>query len=261
MRLLIALPDAALAAAIQAEMENRLWDVEVQSNGSRIAEWAEAFDIMLIHHCLCGSDGWQACERLAARFLLSPPRILFISPAAFSSVRPFWADCVVEAGVSADRLCDLLSLLSQKPLPRMAAAQTYSISQITEAFLDEIAMSRQLKGYPYASWLLAHMLPSPQWERQPLSLAYAACAENFHTSPACVERCLRVAVESVFIRGSMSGIERFFGATVDPERGKPTNRAFLLQAVQQLRLLHSRTAALSPNSSEMHHRPAAPTSV
>ena len=66
---------------------------------------------------------------------------------------------------------------------------------------------------------------------------YRDCAAAFGVSPASVERCLRVAVESVFTLGSISGIERCFGATVDPERGKPTNRAFLCQAAQRLRLL------------------------
>ena len=90
---------------------------------------------------------------------------------------------------------------------------------------------------------------------------YQACARAFSTTPAAVERCLRVAVESVFTQGSIRGIERFFGATVDPERGKPTHRAFLREAAQQLRLDHSLAATRSPKSSEMHHSPAAPTMV
>ena len=72
---------------------------------------------------------------------------------------------------------------------------------------------------------------------------------------------LMLPVESVFTQGSMRGIERFFGATVDPDRGKPTNRAFLLQASQQIRLDHSLADTRTPNSSELHHSPAAPTRV
>ena len=36
---------------------------------------------------------------------------------------------------------------------------------------------------------------------------------------------------------SIPEIERFFGATIDPDKGKPTNRAFLMEAASQLRLL------------------------
>lgn len=261
MRLLIAMPDAALAAAIQAEMENRLWRVEAECDGRRIPALAAGFDVLLIHHCLCGLDGWHACESLAASRLLCPPRILFVTPADFVSHPPPWADSIVEAGVSVHRLCALLLQLAQKPLPRMAAAQMCETLRMAQQFLNDIEMDCHLRGYAYAAWLLARMLPSPLWERQPLSLSYAACAEAFGVSAASVERCLRVAVENVFTSGSMKGIEQYFGATVDPERGKPTNRAFLLQAAQQLRLLHSRAAERSPNKSEMHHKPAAPTSV
>lgn len=261
MRLLMALPDLALAASIQSEMENRLWNTEYIADGRQAVALAAHCDVLLIHHCLCGMDGWQVCETLAASPPLHPPRILFIGPSAFASKHPDWADCAVEAGVSVPQLCNLLLVLIQKPLPRLTAAQMPWITQTVKQFLDEIAMHPQLKGRAYAAWLLERMLPSPVWEQQPLGLSYAACAKAFATTPASVERCLRVAIENVFMRGSISGIEHFFGATVDPERGKPTNRAFLLQAVQELRLLHSRTAARSPNRSEMHHKPAAPTSV
>ena len=97
-----------------------------------------------------------------------------------------------------------------------------------------------------------------------MSQWYGQCAKVHHTSAAAVERCLRVAVESVFTQGSLQGIERCFGATVDPEKGKPTNRAFLLKAARLLRRRmadYSFTDTRSLNSSEMHHRPAAPTSV
>ena len=99
------------------------------------------------------------------------------------------------------------------------------------------------------------------WRRRPWVSSTARAPAPLAPRPTAVERCLRVAVESVFTQGSMRGIERFFGATVDPERGKPTNRAFLLQASQQIRLDHSLADTRSPNSSEMHHSPAAPTRV
>ena len=122
-------------------------------------------------------------------------------------------------------------------------------------------MDRRYKGRAYAAWLLEHLAPSPGVEERSMGQLYRSCARAFGTTPTAVERCLRVAVESVFTQGSMRGIERFFGATVDPERGKPTNRAFLLQASQQIRLDHSLADTRSPNSSEMHHSPAAPTRV
>jgi len=161
----------------------------------------------------------------------------FASRLELANSKPAWADCMVHAGVSVERLCTLISLLGEKAISHIAAAQLASVARLTEQFLDEIAMKPRIKGRAYAAWLLKRMIISPRWAQQPLNQCYAACAQAFGVSPASVERCLRSAVESVFTQGSLSGIERFFGATIDPERGKPTNRAFLLQAAQQLQLI------------------------
>lgn len=263
MRLLIALPDPLLARQVGAEMENRLWSVDILADGRRLAAREETDDLWLLHDCLPGLDGRSAGDALAARRPVCPPRILFLCPMEFAKDRPAWADCMVEPGVSVSRLCELLRLLAEKPLPKLAAAHEPDTARAVEAFLDVIALDRRLKGRVYAEWLLERMVPSPLAASRPLQSLYAACGQAFGCSAQAVERCVRVAVESVFTQGNLRGIERFFGATVDPERGKPTNRAFLLQASQQLRLelSHSLADARSPKSIEMHHSPAAPTTV
>ena len=109
------------------------------------------------------------------------------------------ADGAVPADCSGARLAALLSVLAKKPLPRL--------------------------------------VPVPGLDQQPVNRLYAECARAFGVSAGAVERCLRVAVEGVFTMGSIPEIERFFGATIDPDKGKPTNRAFLMEAASQLRLL------------------------
>jgi len=261
MRLVIAWPDKQSAWSIRSMMEQQGWDVELLSDGRELLHLSAGVDVAVLHLCLPGLDGLSAGDALAANAPLRPPRILFAAPKEWCVHHPLWADCTVEAGISLPCLCRLIEILAKKPLPKLAAAgQTYIASGV-ESFLDELAFPKRMKGRVYAAWLLRRMVPATADEM--LSSLYADCAKAFSTTPAAVERCLRTAVENVFTQGSMSGIERFFGATVDPERGKPTNRAFLMQAAQLLRteLTYSRTAARSPNSSEMHQRPAAPTSV
>ena len=118
----------------------------------------------------------------------------------------------------------------------MAAANETIIQQAVIAFLDELHLNSKLKGSQYAAWLLLHLIPSPVNETKPLGELYRACANTFQTTPAAVERCLRIAVESIFTLGSLKSIEHFFGSGFDPEKGKLTNRAFLLQSAHYLRL-------------------------
>jgi len=262
MRILIALPDPIQAAQIQMEMENRLWETGIALHGTDVVRMHADFDIVLLHHCLQGMDGLQAGDRIAKSNPVCPPRMLLLCPSSLLAARPFWADWMVEPGVSLTSLCSFLEMMAQKPLPSAAAAHMHIFTEAAEAFLKSIGMNGRFKGHAYIIWLLERLIPA-RVSVLPLQSLYAACARHFHTSPASVERCVRIAVENVFTHGSISGIERYFGSTVDPERGKPTNRAFLLQAAEELRrqLLQSFTAARSPNKSEMHHSPAAPTSV
>lgn len=263
MRLLIALSDQDMARAIAQTLVCEDWDVEWTSDGADAIRRLETehYSVLLLHQCLSACEGMLVGQTLAQQ--VCPPRVLFICPPECCAARPEWADAVVCPGTAPSRLCRLIHILSQKPLPKAAAVQNTQVCISVNAFLDEIGLAQRYKGRQYAFWLLQRLIPSPDWERLSLEALYLSCAQQFSTTPAAVERCLRVAVESVFTQGSLAGIERHFGATIDPERGKPTNRAFLLQAAQQLRLAlrHSFTDACSPNSSVMHHNPAAPTSV
>lgn len=259
MRLLILWPDEQAACMIRSVMEQDNWDITIRRDGREALLLADSFDIMLMHLCLPGLDGLSAGDAFAAASPVRPPRILFAAPPEWCVHHPSWADCTVDAGISILHLCQLLRIIAQKPLPKLAAAQQQTIEDHIDRLLNDLSLSKRMKGRLYAQWLLKRIIPSTPGSTQTLYMLYAECAQVFQTTPSAVERCLRVAVESVFTRGSMKSIERFFGATVDPERGKPTNRAFLMQAAQQLR--YSLATARSLNSSEMHHSPAAPTSV
>ncbi len=263
MRLLIALMNFQNARRVQGLAELSGWDTALSHSGIGVLSLLgrESFDLLVLHACLPRLDGFGVLDALERKPPLCPPRILFLCEPEWRGARLFCADCLAPICTEPERLMTLLRILSQKPLPKLAAAQKQYIARDVDRFLNALSGMNHLKGRAYAAWLLERLVPSPLLEEWPLGVLYRSCAEAFATSPAAVERCLRVAIESVFTQGSMSGIERFFGATVDPERGKPTNRAFLLQAAQQLRLRHSFADTRSPNSSEMHHSPAAPTMV
>ena len=65
---------------------------------------------------------------------------------------------------------------------------------------------------------------------------YPLMAHRAQLTPCAVERRLRLAIESTWNRGDYDAIARFFGQSVDPERGKPTNREFLCQLQERLTL-------------------------
>ena len=259
MRLVIVWPDRQKASTVCEEMEQEGWEVSIHADGRKLPSFQGETDLLLLHLCLPWKDGLSLGRNLVQIQPLRPPRILFAAPPEWCSQRPGWADCMVDSSVCSAQLCALLRILSQKPLPAMAAVNRERIAECVHAYLNELGFHPRSKGRACTAWLLEQLVPATEGTTLLLKQLYAVCAQTFNTTPQAVERCVRSAVESAFTRGRLDGINRFFGATVDPERGKPTNRAFLMHSAQQLR--YSFTASRSPNSSEMHHSPAAPTSV
>lgn len=63
---------------------------------------------------------------------------------------------------------------------------------------------------------------------------YPLVARRHGKTPAAVERSLRLCIESTWMRGDLAGLERFFGSSVDPDKGKPTNREFLCRVQERV---------------------------
>ena len=52
---------------------------------------------------------------------------------------------------------------------------------------------------------------------------YKEVALIYNTTPACVERCIRHAIEHAWLKGDIDLQHELFGYTVSDARGKPTN--------------------------------------
>lgn len=236
LRLLIAILEEKKALEVRLRLYgmDEHWDVRVAENGLQAAALLEMerWDVLLLDSRL-RADGTSLWEKLCAAPPLCPPRVMALWQ---DGPRPA-ADVAVPADCGGTRLAALLSVLAKKPLPCLAAAHRARTQRAAERFLDALGMRREWKGRRYAAWCLCRRVPVPGLDQQPVNRLYAECARAFGVSAGAVERCLRVAVEGVFTMGSIPEIERFFGATIDPDKGKPTNRAFLMEAASQLRLL------------------------
>ena len=67
---------------------------------------------------------------------------------------------------------------------------------------------------------------------------YATIAEAYDTTPSCVERSIRNAVEATLDRGDVDFLYSVFRNTISKNKGKPTNREFIMMVVDVLRVRH-----------------------
>jgi two-component system response regulator (stage 0 sporulation protein A) len=65
---------------------------------------------------------------------------------------------------------------------------------------------------------------------------YPRIAAKFDTTSSRVERAIRHSIEVAWSRNNIETIKKFFGYTINTERGKPTNSEFIALVADRLRL-------------------------
>lgn len=104
------------------------------------------------------------------------------------------------------------------------------------ALLSEMGMRSTLKGYAYLSWAAALAYEHEVRLDRVRERIYQPIAEEFGTTPENVERLIRHAVERTMDGTRARGVYQFFGNTIDPTKGKPTNAQCIGMLAQRLRI-------------------------
>ena len=105
------------------------------------------------------------------------------------------------------------------------------------ALLRKLGMRSTLKGFDYLTWAAGLAYDN---EARLFAVGrdlYAPIAQRFGATEAAVERLIRHAVESTMDSVGADGIYGFFGNTIDPTRGKPTNAQMIAMLVQRMRVM------------------------
>lgn len=101
--------------------------------------------------------------------------------------------------------------------------------------IQQIGLSPGIKGFRYVRHAIYLMAESEKC-RSMMKEIYPAVAKKFDTTTACVERDIRHAIEGAWTHGSMTRIDEVFGFSVDADKGKPTNSAFISTIAERIRL-------------------------
>ena len=108
----------------------------------------------------------------------------------------------------------------------------YQIRQI----LLELGTQDHLVGHPYVVEAVLMAVENRYYINNITFGLYPQIAAKFDTTASRVERGIRHLIEVTWTRGDMDVLCRYFGNTVSPDRGKPTNGEFiarLTNVVQQ----------------------------
>lgn len=101
-------------------------------------------------------------------------------------------------------------------------------------YLLSLGFQPNLKGYRLLAKLIGYAFDGK--DVLPLKYAgYAWLANDFEVDSASVEKDIQNAISAAWLRGDVDTLYREFGETLDENKGKPTNKQFVLTALERIK--------------------------
>lgn len=107
--------------------------------------------------------------------------------------------------------------------------------KITE-ILCNLGIPTNLLGYEYLRFAIRIALIDRECLYGITKILYPTVAKEYKTSSSRVERAIRHAIEVAFNRGDIEVFKKFFGNTINPDTGKPTNSEFISKIVDNIKM-------------------------
>lgn len=132
-------------------------------------------------------------------------------------------------------------VLTEDPVERQILqrklAKTESLMVIPEsldAALTELGIPDYTKGYR----MMVRAIQIQMEHKDPVSfggLLYPKLGGEFECNPKRAERVLRNCVDACFARADWEIIQKYFGSSIDPVKGKATVRQFIVRMANLMR--------------------------
>lgn len=154
---------------------------------------------------------------------------------------------------------DFSDTLSSAPMPNPAAnvnSTASSMSYVTNSqiangivpptpknlevevtrMIHQMGVPAHVKGYQYLRDAIVSVVLNISLLGAVTKELYPMIASKYQTTPSRVERAIRHAIELAWDRGNIDFMNRFFGYTINVDRGKPTNSEFIAMVADKLRM-------------------------
>ena len=226
MRCIMLSPDARRGREWLCAVENLGEDwhcVQVLHSGQAIEQLQRWTDVLLLSDC---GESRALLQALTASPMLAPPYILGVGWVA--------PDGMLRAPEELKPCLDALCRAGR--LPALSLWWRARVEAVASALLRTLDVPLRLRAWTFLPEMAALTVVHPPLLEDLQHGLYAMVARRHGMTAAGVERSLRLCVESTWTHGSLAALDRFFGSSVDPERGKPTNREFLCRVQERLTL-------------------------
>lgn len=199
-------------------------------------------DVVVLDIIMPHLDGIGVLEKLVSDLSGSKPKIIMLTAFGQESVTQraveLGADYYIlkpfDFNVLATRIRQLADgvNVSQYITPAKSKNLDISVTNI----IHEMGVPAHIKGYHYLRDAILMVIEDVGLLGAVTKELYPMIAQKFQTTPSRVERAIRHAIELAWDRGNVEMMAKFFGYTINLERGKPTNSEFIAMVADKLRI-------------------------
>ncbi len=137
--------------------------------------------------------------------------------------------------VLATRIRQLAGGLNVSP-PYITVAKPKNLDVAVTNIIHEMGVPAHIKGYHYLRDAILQVIEDVSLLGAVTKELYPMIAHKYQTTPSRVERAIRHAIELAWDRGNIEMMTKFFGYTINLQRGKPTNSEFIAMVADKLRI-------------------------
>ncbi len=117
-----------------------------------------------------------------------------------------------------------------------AFVKTRNLDVEVTKIIHQMGVPAHIKGYQYLRDAILFVIDEVNLLGAVTKELYPMIAKKYNTTPSRVERAIRHAIELAWDRGNVEMMNKFFGYTINVERGKPTNSEFIAMVADKLRI-------------------------
>lgn len=218
--------------------------VGVANNGLEALDLIEQHtpDVVVLDIIMPHLDGIGVLEKLLNRMSNHRPKIIMLTAFGQENITQraveLGADYYILKPFDFSVLVTRIKQLSEgmNIAQYISPAKPKNLDVAVTNIIHEMGVPAHIKGYHYLREAILMVINEVNLLGAVTKELYPMIAVKYQTTPSRVERAIRHAIELAWDRGNVEMMTKFFGYTINLERGKPTNSEFIAMVADKLRI-------------------------
>ncbi|MEG6615918.1 sporulation transcription factor Spo0A [Peptococcaceae bacterium 1198_IL3148] len=201
-------------------------------------------DVIVLDVIMPHLDGIGVLEKISSNLTSIKPKVIMLTAfgqenitqravelgADYYILKPF------DFTVLATRIRQLFKGVAGGGSEYISPVKTKNLDVAVTNIIHEMGVPAHIKGYHYLRDAILMVIDDVGLLGAVTKELYPMIAQKYNTTPSRVERAIRHAIELAWDRGNIEMMTKFFGYTINLDRGKPTNSEFIAMVADKLRI-------------------------